>query len=174
MVLMRGLHRFEDALIVAILLGMMVLAVAQILLRNLAGTSLVWIDPLLQNAVLWIGMLGAMIASRKDEHISIDVASQLLPPFLHRWLLSIVDLFTSAICGVAAWFSLMSVRDEASFGMMAFASVPAWWLQVIVPLGFGSIALRYAILFCMGLVGRRPMASKVPESTVPESKGPAS
>ena len=160
MLLMRGLHRFEDALIVAILAGMMVLAVTQILLRNLAGTSLVWVDPLLQNAVLWIGMLGAMIASRKDEHISIDVASQLLPPLLHRGLLSVVDLFTSVICGVAAWFSVLSVRDEASFGMMAFGNVPAWWLQVIVPLGFGSIALRYAILFCMGLVGRRPPPGK--------------
>lgn len=154
--LLRWLHRLEDALIVIVLVGMVLLAVTQILLRNLNGTSLVWVDPLLQNAVLWIGMLGAMIASRNDEHIRIDIASHYLSPLLRRALSLLVDLFTCAVCAVVAWFSLHSVSDEASLGMNAFSGIPAWWLQIIIPVGFTLIALRYAVLFVLNMAGRRP------------------
>src|SRR5699024_1211925 len=65
-------HNVEDAMIVFVLLGMVALAVVQIVARNWLDSSFVWIDPLLQNAVLWIAMLGAMIASRNDEHIRIN------------------------------------------------------------------------------------------------------
>ena len=156
MVLLRWLHRLEDALIVIVLLGMVVLAVTQILLRNLNGTSLMWVDPLLQNGVLWIGMLGAMIASRNDSHIRIDLASHYLSPVWQRGFSVLVDLFTSAVCAVVAWFSLATVREEATLGLKAFASVPSWWLQGIIPLGFALIALRYAVLFVLNLIGRRP------------------
>ncbi len=156
MVLLRWLHRLEDALIVVVLLSMVVLAVTQILLRNLNGTSLMWVDPLLQNGVLWIGMLGAMIASRNDSHIRIDLASHYLSPAWQRGLSVLVDLFTSAVCAVVAWFSLATVREEATLGLKAFGSVPSWWLQGIIPLGFALIALRYAVLFVLNLIGRRP------------------
>ena len=46
----RTLHQIEDGLIVAVLLFMVLLAVAQIGLRNFGGVSLVWAEPLLRNA----------------------------------------------------------------------------------------------------------------------------
>jgi len=150
------IHRFEDGLIVLIVLMMVALAVAQIVLRNLAGTSLVWADPLLRNAVLWIGLLGAMIASRKDEHIRIDLAANFLPERLLPWITGLVDLFTAGICLLTAWYGLGFVIEERQFGGAAFAGIPSWLLQSVIPLGFGVIALRYLILFGLGLVGRRP------------------
>ena len=59
-----GLSSVENAAMVLILFGMLVLAVAQILLRNVSGGGLIWIDPLLRIAVLWIAMIGAMIGTR--------------------------------------------------------------------------------------------------------------
>lgn len=164
--LIRLLHRFEDALIVLVLAGMILLAVLQILLRNFFGMSLTWVEPLLQNAVLWIGLLGAMIASRHDDHISIDALSHYLSERLLRWLAVCVDLFTCAVCAVAGWYSLNAVRDEAEFGgallSIGDVAVQGWWLQVIIPLGFISIALRYATLTLLGLLGRRPALKKKP------------
>ncbi|WP_111657172.1 TRAP transporter small permease [Isoalcanivorax indicus] len=164
--LIRLLHRFEDALIVLVLAGMILLAVLQILLRNFLGMSLTWIEPLLQNAVLWIGLLGAMIASRNDDHISVDALSHYLSETLLRWLAVCVDLFTCMICAVAGWYSLNAVRDEAEFGGVLLSighlDVQGWWLQIIIPLGFVSIALRYAVLTVLGVMGRRPALKKKP------------
>ena len=152
----RTLHRIEDGLIVAVLLFMILLAVAQIVLRNFFGTSLVWIEPLLQNAVLWIGLLGAMIASRKDEHIRIDVATTLLPEKYHPFLTTAVDLFTAFICVLVAWYSVGFVIEEYEYASPAFGNVPSWILQAIIPVGFSVMALRYVALFALGLLGKRP------------------
>lgn len=154
--LVRWLHWLEDGLLVTILFMMVVMAVFQIFLRNAMDSSVVWIDPLLQHAVLWIGLLGAMIASRKDEHIRIDIASHYLPDHWHRWLVLLVDLFTCGICGLVAWHSAGFVLEEVEYGMPAFAGVPGWLAQAIIPFGFAVIALRYAVLAVLGVVGKRP------------------
>ncbi|WP_414432213.1 TRAP transporter small permease [Alcanivorax sp. IL2] len=147
----------------AVLLFMVLLAVAQIVLRNFFGTSLVWIEPLLQNAVLWIGLLGAMIASRNDEHIRIDVASSLLPEKYHPFLTTVVDLFTAFICVLVAWYSVGFVIEEYDYAGAAFSNVPSWLLQSIIPVGFSVMAVRYVVLFVLGLLGKRPkMQEPVP------------
>ncbi|AFT71584.1 TRAP transporter, DctQ-like membrane protein [Alloalcanivorax dieselolei B5] len=154
--LLSWLHRLEDGLIVAILLGMVLLAVVQIGLRNMAGVSLIWVEPLLRNAVLWIGLLGAMIASRRDEHIRIDLLGQWLPKSFQPWITGAVDLFTAAICTLVAWYSIGFVIEEYQYGEIAFAGIPSWVPQVIIPFGFSVMALRYLVLFVLGLGGRRP------------------
>lgn len=153
--LIRLLHGVEDGLIVAVLLFMVLLAVLQILLRNLAGISLVWIEPFLQHGVLWIGLLGAMIASRGDEHIRIDIASHYLPRSVRRVLAIVVDLFTSGVCALVAWHAAHYVGEEFAYGARGFLDLPAWLLQAVIPLGFAVIALRYAILLVLDIRGER-------------------
>ena len=70
------LHRFEDALLVILLSAMIALAGTQILLRNLLDTGFVWIDPMLRVLVLWLGLIGATVATRNDKHIQIDVLTR--------------------------------------------------------------------------------------------------
>ncbi len=150
-------HWLEDAIIVLVLLGMVALAVVQIVMRNLADTSFVWIDPLLQNAVLWIAMLGAMIASRNDSHIRIDILSEYLPPQWHRFLMLLVDIFTAVATLGMAYFSYLALMEERAFNTSVVAGVQAWKLQVLLPLGFAVIGLRYTVLFLLGLVNKRPL-----------------
>lgn len=152
----RWLNYFEDCLIVFILLMMIGLAVYQIVLRNVFGSSLVWVEPLLQNAVLWIGLFGAMIASRRDEHIRIDLLNNYLKPAARRWLAVVLDLFTSAICAVVAWHSMIFLFGEMEGGGNAFPGMPAWILQAMIPIGFAVIALRYLIMFFLDLLNLRP------------------
>lgn len=154
--LLATLHRLEDMLIVVVVLLMVALAVIQIVLRNFAGTSLVWVGPFLQNAVLWIGLLGAMIASRRDEHIRIDLASSLLPERYLPWLTGVVDLFTAAICVLVAWHSIGFVIEERHYGLPGFGGLPSWLLQAVIPFGFTVMGLRYLVLFGLGLSGQRP------------------
>lgn len=156
MALLRWLHRLEDAIIVTLLFVMILLGVWQIFLRNILDSSVVWIDPLVRHAVLWIGLFGAMIASRKDEHIRIDLVSHYVPPGGQRWLVLVVDLFTCGICALVAWHSGIFVFEEAQYGAPAFAGLPSWLVQAVIPFGFAVIALRYALLAVLGLLGRRP------------------
>jgi TRAP-type C4-dicarboxylate transport system permease small subunit len=141
------INKFEDALLVFILTAMVSLAAFQIISRNLFSEGIVWIDPLLRMLVLWIGLAGAVVATRTDNHIRIDVFTKYLPqkylPFVQR----AVYLFTLSVCLLIGWHSARFVYSEYEYGTMAFASVPAWLTATIIPVSFTLMAVRYALLF---------------------------
>ena len=141
----RVLHRLEDSLLVLLLLAMIVLAGADILARSLFGGGLVWIPPLLRVMVLWLGLLGALLATRTREHIAIDLASRLAGPGLRRLLALISSVFAAVVCLLLAWHSQNFVRFAWEFGDVAFGRVPAWPLQIIIPLSFALMGLRFML-----------------------------
>jgi tripartite ATP-independent transporter DctM subunit len=96
------LHRAEDALLVVLLSTMIVLAGTQIILRNFLDSGFVWIDPLLRVLVLWLGLLGATVATRNNKHIRIDLLSKLFDRNTHRLIQSLVDLH----CDRLVWTEL--------------------------------------------------------------------
>ncbi len=63
---LRIIHGFEDGLLALMVAAMIFLAGSQILLRNLFDTGFAWADPVLRLLVLWVGLLGALAASRTD------------------------------------------------------------------------------------------------------------
>lgn len=140
------LHIIEDGLLIVLLLSMVIIAVLQIILRNFFSSGILWGDGFVRVLVLWIGLLGAMIASRRNHHISIDVISRYLPSSLKRLSGLITSVFTTAICSTMTIFSLKFVLDEKQSGITAFAKVPAWICESIIPIAFGIISVRYLIL----------------------------
>lgn len=146
----------EDSLLVGVLLSMIVFATLQVLLRNLLGTSLTWIDPALRVSVLWIAMLGAMIASRKNEHITIDIADIYVADKHKQYLAILHAFFTSFICMLVCYFSFRFVQEEYEFGSAIFGQIPVWIFQVIIPIGFFVISIRYAKRCLLALLGKLP------------------
>jgi TRAP-type C4-dicarboxylate transport system permease small subunit len=140
------LRRVEDSLLVILVLMIIGMAVTQIVLRNLFDTGIVWGDIMVRILVLWIGMAGAMVASRKGEHISIDILSRYLPHYLRKIISSLVEFATFMVCTAAAFYSVKFVIGEFQYGDMAFAGVPYWLCEAIIPFAFAVIALRYFLL----------------------------
>lgn len=145
--LIRMIDRIEDALLVLILSTMIILAIYQIISRNIFSEGVVWIDPLLRTLVLWVGLSGAIVATRTDNHIRIDIFTRYLPERFLPTVLRIVYLFTLSICLLISWHAARFVYSEYQYGTMAFAGVPSWVTGLIIPLSFAMIALRYLLLF---------------------------
>lgn len=151
----RILRGIEDGSLVALLSVMILLAVWQIVLRNFAGMrfewaqalvgKFIWIDPFLRYSVLWIGLLGAMVASREYNHITIDVVSYFLKKRVKVGVMVAVDLFTAFVAGLLTYAGVTFIRDEMAGGAKAFAQVPTWLAELILPVAFGVIAVRYLI-----------------------------
>lgn len=144
------LQKIEDTILVSLLLFMILMAVLQIVMRNLLDSGILWGDSLVKVLVLWIGLIGAMIASRSNNHISIDVISRYLPLQIKKLADLLTAVFTALICGAMAYFSLGFVILEKKDGFTAFADVPAWICESIIPFAFAIISLRY-ILFSFNL-----------------------
>lgn len=136
----------EDALLLIILISMIMLAGAQILLRNFFDFSVFWGDEMLRLMVLWLTIAGGLAASRMDKHISIAVVDRFLPAKAQLVSKVIIDLFTATICALFAWHSARFVMGSFEFGDTLMRNVPAWTLQIILPIGFGLMAFRHMIL----------------------------
>ena len=93
-----------------------------------------------------VAMLGAMVASRRDEHIRIDIASRFVPEDIQLYIRRLVSLFTATILSIFAWYSIDFVRFEYEDGTLAFGVVPAWMCEVIMPFGAAVMAFRYFVL----------------------------
>ena len=143
--LLHLLRRIEEALLTIALSATLLLAVSQILLRNIWHSGISWADPLLRVLVLWIALLGALIASRNGNHIRIDLLPRYLPPRLRSACTRTGDLFAAAVCAVLAWHAVRFVHLEYLDGGVLFASVPAWACALILPCGFAVMALRFLL-----------------------------
>ena len=144
----------ENAVLLIILLGMMLLAGTQIFLRNFFDTSLFWGDEMLRLMVLWLTVAGGLAASRMDKHISIEVLDRLLPEKAQLATKIIIDLFTAAVCALFAWHSARFVMGSYEFGDTLMKNTPAWTLQIVLPIGFALMAYRHLLLAI-----KRPFAS---------------
>ena len=141
-----SINRLEDALLVLILTAMILLAIFQIISRNLFSEGVVWIDPLLRILVLWVGLAGAVVATRTNNHIRIDVFTKYLPEKYFPVIQRAVYLFTLSVCLTIGWHAARFVYSEYEYGTMAFASLPSWSTALIIPVSFTLIAVRYALL----------------------------
>jgi len=142
----KRLHQAEDALLVLLLSTMIVLASTQILLRNLLDSGFVWIDPLLRVLVLWLGLIGATVATRNNRHIRIDLLSKFFKRNTHRLIQSVIAQISAWTCLVIAWHGFRWIQMDYIDGLTSFIGVPAWTLEVIIPATFALIGLRYLIL----------------------------
>lgn len=143
--LIRVLHGLESALLAALLAAMIGVAAYQVIGRNLFDGGLVWGDGLVRVLVLWVTLLGAMVASRRDEHIRMDVVARFLEPGRQRLLRRLTSAFTVAVCALFAYHSARFVWYDYQDGVIAFASVPAWWCESIIPIGAAVMTLRYLL-----------------------------
>ena len=143
---LRLIHYAEEALLALLLTAMILLSASQVVLRNFFDSGLYWGDSAVRVVVLWVAMLGAMIASRRNEHIRIDIASRFVSPRFKPSMSRFVSAFTCLVLLIFAWYSIEFVRYEFEDGTIAFGVVPAWLCEIIMPIGAGVMALRYAIL----------------------------
>ncbi len=135
----------ENALLVFMLAAMVLLAAAQIVLRNFLGVSLEWTDQALRLLVLWVAFLGAVAASREGKHIHVDAVARWLPGRARGWVGSITDLFTVVVCLALAWESVRYLLKSYDTAEKAFGVLPVWLASAILPLAFSLIALRYGL-----------------------------
>ena len=159
----RAFDRLETGVLAVLALMLVVLAAAQIVARwvgqspDLLSYPVVgwlfgwthwigpWVDPFLRALVLWVGMLGALAAARDDRHINLDV----LQRGLRGWRLRAARLLSygfaalmSALLAQASW-GLVEL-DRASVTLL-FEGLPMWCSQLILPVGFAILALRFAM-----------------------------
>ena len=136
-----GLRWGEDVLITLCLAAMVILPLLEMVLRSttlvLRGSS-----AMQSHLTLFVCMIGGAIAARQGRLLSLSTVTAFLKPRAK----AAAQLFSSAVAaGFTAILFLASLRfvlqEKEAANILAYG-MPIWWAEVILPLGFGAIALR--------------------------------
>lgn len=140
------LWKIEEWLLVGFLGIMVSLVLIQIVLRNFFATGIMGGSEIVRHLVLWVAFLGAGVAAREGKHIRIDVAGRLLSPRFKCGTDVLTGIFSVVVCAILVYASLNFLLVDFESGMkIPFFNMPVWVLELIIPLGYLVITLRFAL-----------------------------
>jgi TRAP-type C4-dicarboxylate transport system permease small subunit len=140
-----AIGRIEQVLLIVFLGFIILIAFLQIVLRNFFFTGLDWGDSLVRNLVLWIGFIGATLATKEGKHINIDVVSRWLPSLGKNVVALVTHLFSFCICCLLTYAAIKFIKNEVQMGRMTFLSIPAWVPELILPFTFILMTFRFGL-----------------------------
>ena len=164
--------RTEDA-ILAVALGLMALIpVIELVGRSWFNVGIAGAPDYLQHLTLWIGFLGAMLATREGKHLKIALASDWLRPRVSHVIDCLVAFTSAVVCAGLFGASLQLVVAEAPglppwtaniipdfverwlepFGLYESGGltkvsgwIPIWVAEAVMPFGFAIMAIRFIL-----------------------------
>ena len=149
--------RLERVLVTVFLLAMIALPAASTLARRFLGRELPGASVLAQHITLWVGFLGAMLASASDRHLALSTLGVIPDGRWRRLGHAFNHAAGAAACALMAWASILLVKAEwGSQGEVAFG-IRVAWSQLVMPAGFAVMAIRF-----IWMAGRdeRPWAAR--------------
>ena len=162
--------RTEDAILVIALLVMALIPVVELVGRTWFSIGIPGATEYVQHLTLWIGFLGAMLASREDKHLKIGAAVIWLPVRVSRVVDCAGAFISAAVCAGLFGASLELVVAEAPglppwtaqvipdfierwlnpFGLFESGGlttvggwIPIWVAEAVMPFGFAVMAVRF-------------------------------
>ena len=136
--------RAEEILLAVSLSAMVLLVLIQIILRNFFSVGIMGGAEMVRHLVLWVAFLGAGLAARDGKHIRIEIARQILPARLRRIFEVLTCMFSVCVCSILVYASIIFVGvDYRGGGTIAFFNTPVWILQMIIPIGYTAVTLRF-------------------------------
>lgn len=144
---------------------MVFLAFAQVLLRQIAGGAIpfaqpvAWFDNIARHMVIWVGVLGASLATAEGRHISIEAVPKLLGPAARRRVDVLVNLSAALACGVlfvlsAIYLKRVQLPNEAHLFIVEALDwkIYRWPFLAVVPVGLALMTWRFGLRIAEALV----------------------
>ena len=148
------LYKFQQIFVVVLFLTLLIIAFLQVVLRLFFRGGIESADSIIRYLVLWVGFLGASLATYKNRHINIDVASQFFKKLnkkLVSLIVNIVSLSISILFLIAAInFIVNEFNNDAKITF-----IPVWVLELVLPLSFLFIVISFLQKFIESIITYR-------------------
>lgn len=113
--------------------------------------GLVWAQPLGMAGMLWVGFLGASMATKEGNHLTLEIMEFVWRGKAKAHVGRIGALAAVAFCLVLGWLCLSQVLlergeyvdSDGAVGVMAGFGVPRYVVFAVLPVSFVVMALRF-------------------------------
>lgn len=115
-----------------------------VVLRYVLKDPKPWVEEISMYCVLWGILFGLSIALRNNQHITIDLVYDRLPPLLQR----AVDIFANLVgimfCIFLVYYSFILVTSTYKTGMVSMTvGIPMWLVYLILPVSGFFFLIRF-------------------------------
>jgi tripartite ATP-independent transporter DctM subunit len=117
--------------------------VLELFLRTVFGTGITGSSEYVQHLALWVGFLGAALASREGRHLSLSAGITIVPKQYQRLTNSLASLVSTAVAAGLFWGSYLLVAAEMESAARVGSLIPVWMVQLILPISFALITWRF-------------------------------
>ncbi len=139
-----ALSRVEGAAVGVLLLAMVAIPAGETLSRRFLGRGMSGSGILVQHLTLWVGFLGALLATGAQRHLALSTAEVIPEGWPRRGATLLSRIVSTAVCALLAYASLKLVAAERASDRTLPFGIPFWWSEVVMPAGAGLMALRFA------------------------------
>lgn len=154
-----GIIRIEALIVrgIGVLLGIGLIAMVVVNVVNAVGRYTGWYamvgaDELLVYGMIWIVMLGAILAARSRDHLAINLLPGALSGRVRAVLQVIIDVATVAVSAFIAWHSFSFIERIAALNQTSMGlGIPMVIPHSAIFLGFTGIAAVTAFLTLVDL-----------------------
>ncbi len=139
-----AVHVGEEIIAAVALAAMVILPLAEIVVRPFLAGGIPGSIPFVQHLTLWVGFLGAALAAREGKLIALASATFMPDGRLRSTAAVVAAMFGSAVCAILARGAVDVVAVERDIGSEIALGVPVWVILLVLPFTFAVIALRLA------------------------------
>ena len=132
----------EDTLAVVIFAAMTLLPVIETTTRLFSTNGIPASQVLVQHFTLWIGFLGAILATRQNKLLALTrepLFDEAEKPHLGKWIAKVT---TFLVLVALTWGSWELLKIEMKYPIDIAPNIPRWVAQLIMPVGFGLMAIQ--------------------------------
>ena len=133
----------EDAVMVILLGALLLMSFGQVGGRLFLNMGFQSGDAVIYHLVLWTGLWGAMLATRQQEHITIDIISRFASRRYRTLIQMITNLFSGVICSILVHASIRFIHDEMTSIDTEILQIPLWVYQVVIPYALTVMSIRF-------------------------------
>jgi C4-dicarboxylate transporter, DctM subunit len=151
----------ENQLLALVLSAIVLLPLAEAVLRKLWNTGIAGSATLVQHLTLVASMAGAAIAARDGKLLTLFNLASIANTRVRLAAHFASHVFAAAVCGFLCIASLQLVATERSAGNTLAYQIPVWVAQSVLPAGFALIALRLVWRAASSTLGRSVAAASL-------------
>ena len=132
----------EDTLAIVIFSAMTLLPVLETATRLFNTNSIPASQVLVQHFTLWIGFLGAVLATRQNKLLALTrepLFDKAEKPHLGKWIAKVT---TFLVLVALTWGSWELLKVEMQYPIDIAPNIPRWLAQIIMPIGFSLMAVQ--------------------------------
>jgi TRAP-type C4-dicarboxylate transport system permease small subunit len=144
--LLRGIARFEVFITTAAFVVLIVVLLADVVVRRVTGSGLVWAREAGVFANIVLCIIGIGIASAQGAHLRPRFVDAWFPRKWDSALIRTQELLTAVAFGILAilsWGVVVETRELAEASTVL--RLPVWPVQLCLPLAFGLATIRHAL-----------------------------